>query len=892
MLIDAPLKFLGIEGNLASLGPIQGLLATRNQLGIVALLAIITFAIEAATRSVSRGLVIGSLVLGGLCLLLSRSPVALGATVAVAVAAIALALTRRVPAPRRAVVQWATLVAALVLGIVAWVLRSQIITLLSANSELNYRLSLWRGLWALIGVNPLEGWGWGRAVAPRAAAVHLLQGTREPSSAVNAYIDVWFQLGLAGIFIFAVLVGLAFVRSWFSRRSSPQHRLHLARTPARRAHRELSRREFDARRVRLADVRGVLRQGRARAQLAPRPHQLRARGARRASCGYDCAVTNFSRAPGIVLVLAGLASIAIGLDDGSLIPAWASAVAALTALLARRLPTSLSFALATGSFFAGELLMLRVTPTVGFGATVPNTLAWATVAIGVGVFAAVRPATRPLADRRSAILAVSASVAAVVLVATLLLAQVVPGALKLVWSMNGDAVNAMGFTRRMLVDGGIDPVSTPQPTPLPFAMAAANMEGGRTGIIQSLLLEHDVARTAQAWVFAIVLSCLLAGCIVARAAAAARLRWAAPVAAVASTAILSWYVLGVQFEFGFMNSAFAVTLLLCAWLVFSSGSGRAVVVITGLMVTALALLAVWSPLVVCIAGLGVVVLVRDGRSVIRAAPWKLVVAVAVTLLLLGYAATVTLPGFLGQSSALGSDGGFPAIGPASILVITALATLSAALVAQRGAQRDAAGLLAVIAGFSGGLGYLLLQRQGAVFGWGYYPAKFAWTTSILLVVVLTAFAVHLLARSTATAGWRALTTAIVGGVVASLLWGPVLPAAQVPLAGILAGTAFDNHEEAADIVFELAGTENGKDVLWRTTVGDFWPNTWLLQIDLPDGDPLKIYSTVVNLDPDQMCALVRGLGEGVVVHTSDPNAAGDLDAACPNAEYALVEGEY
>lgn len=214
VLIDAPLRFLAIEGNLASLGPIQGLLATRNQLGIVALLAIITFAIEAATRSVSRGLVIGSLVLGALCLLLSRSPVALGATVALAVAALALALTRRVPAHRRAVVQWATLVAALVLAIVAWVLRSQIITLLSASSELNYRLSLWRGLWALISVNPLEGWGWVGQWRPELQPFTYFSGAREPTSAVNAYIDVWFQLGLAGIFIFLVLVALAFTRSW------------------------------------------------------------------------------------------------------------------------------------------------------------------------------------------------------------------------------------------------------------------------------------------------------------------------------------------------------------------------------------------------------------------------------------------------------------------------------------------------------------------------------------------------------------------------------------------------------------------------------------------------------------------------------------------------------
>lgn len=214
VLIDMPLKFLAIEGNLASLGPIQGLLATRNQMGIVALIAIITFGIEFYTRSISRGLALGSLSLGALCLALSRSPVALGALIAVAIAVGALVLTRRVAAQRRVAVLWSTLGAAMVLAVVAWTVRTPIITLLSANSELSYRLSLWRGLWALIAVNPLEGWGWVGPWRPELQPFTLFTGPREPTSAVNAYLDVWFQLGLAGIFIFVVLVALAFTRSW------------------------------------------------------------------------------------------------------------------------------------------------------------------------------------------------------------------------------------------------------------------------------------------------------------------------------------------------------------------------------------------------------------------------------------------------------------------------------------------------------------------------------------------------------------------------------------------------------------------------------------------------------------------------------------------------------
>ena len=63
LLIDTPIPFLGVEGRLAELGPIQGIMGSRNQLGLVALLALITFGVEFVTRSVSRRTAVASLVL-------------------------------------------------------------------------------------------------------------------------------------------------------------------------------------------------------------------------------------------------------------------------------------------------------------------------------------------------------------------------------------------------------------------------------------------------------------------------------------------------------------------------------------------------------------------------------------------------------------------------------------------------------------------------------------------------------------------------------------------------------------------------------------------------------------------------------------------------------------
>ena len=44
--------------------------------------------------------------------------------------------------------------------------------------------------------------------------IFTIAGEREPTSAVNAYLDVLFQLGFVGLAVFVGLVLLTFTRSW------------------------------------------------------------------------------------------------------------------------------------------------------------------------------------------------------------------------------------------------------------------------------------------------------------------------------------------------------------------------------------------------------------------------------------------------------------------------------------------------------------------------------------------------------------------------------------------------------------------------------------------------------------------------------------------------------
>lgn len=215
ILLDLPIVFLGIQGDIASLGPIQGVFGSRNLLGFVALIALLTFIVEWRTRSVPRGRSIASVVLASLCIVLAGSPttwIALGASL---VALGALYGLRRVPATSRLRWQVALLATAVVVLVTGWVLRIRIIELLDARAEFDVRLEVWREVSRYLAANPLQGWGWMGRWPDSAPYVWIERAIgRDLSSALSAWIDAYFQVGVIGMLLFAALVGVALVRSW------------------------------------------------------------------------------------------------------------------------------------------------------------------------------------------------------------------------------------------------------------------------------------------------------------------------------------------------------------------------------------------------------------------------------------------------------------------------------------------------------------------------------------------------------------------------------------------------------------------------------------------------------------------------------------------------------
>lgn len=216
LLLDVPIGFLGIQGNIAQLGPIQGIFGTRNLLGFVAVLALITFLIEYRTQSVRLGVSVFSVVLAGGLAALSDSPTVLVLALAVGIAVAALALVRHAKPEGRSALQW-TLGGIVIAGLaIGYAARHPIIALLGAGSDFAMRVNLWNTMVDYLRSKPVQGWGWFGAWNPAEFPFSAINYTLRTSHAtgLNAYFDVLLQLGWIGLVLFAAMAGVALVRSW------------------------------------------------------------------------------------------------------------------------------------------------------------------------------------------------------------------------------------------------------------------------------------------------------------------------------------------------------------------------------------------------------------------------------------------------------------------------------------------------------------------------------------------------------------------------------------------------------------------------------------------------------------------------------------------------------
>ncbi|MGW9629809.1 O-antigen ligase family protein [Agromyces sp. NPDC055520] len=212
-----PMAFYWSRGLLFDGGPIEGIVASRNILGMIALLALIVFGALLAAGSVRRGSGIAWIVIAGGVLLLTRSATVMLVAIVVAVALGFALWARRVGPDRRARVYWTAVAAAaasVTLLIVFW---SRLLDVFGKSEDLTGRFDIWNSVIGLAAERPWFGWGWVGYWVPWVEPFNDLAVRKGVTylQAHNAWLDVWMQLGVFGVIAFAAIVIGALWRSWF-----------------------------------------------------------------------------------------------------------------------------------------------------------------------------------------------------------------------------------------------------------------------------------------------------------------------------------------------------------------------------------------------------------------------------------------------------------------------------------------------------------------------------------------------------------------------------------------------------------------------------------------------------------------------------------------------------
>lgn len=199
-------------------GRIQGIVGNANLLGFAALLAIIVFAIQLVDRRVGQAAGYGWLAAAALTFSFAGS-----STMIVAAAGAGIALGILLVAPRlgtraRIRLYAASAVTLAAGGALVVVFRDAVLGLLGRSGDLTNRVDIWAAVTELALERPWFGWGWVSYWAPWVEpfdGLAVIKGV-EYLQAHNAWLDVWLQLGVVGVVVFAVLVVTMLLRtvSW------------------------------------------------------------------------------------------------------------------------------------------------------------------------------------------------------------------------------------------------------------------------------------------------------------------------------------------------------------------------------------------------------------------------------------------------------------------------------------------------------------------------------------------------------------------------------------------------------------------------------------------------------------------------------------------------------
>lgn len=509
----------------------------------------------------------------------------------------------------------------------------------------------------------------------------------------------------------------------------------------------------------------------------------------------------------------------------------------------------------------------------------------------------------------------AAWVGGLVALATFLLAPLVPGSSRVSWAMLGDSASQLEYARLIISEGGLTPPPMENPVPLTPAIVAAVAAPGRPSTGSGTILSHDLGAYASTWAALIVTTCLLAGAIgYAIVKRSPRLGGVPARATIAATSLLplGWFWTGYPVKFGFVNAQVVFVVLLASILGYLGTQRRPG---TGLIIQLAAILLTlltWSPLAILPAALAIAQAIGALGSAAQWSRRNRAIGLAVAVGGLGGALWLGIPMLLAASGSLSVPGGlaeFPKPmlpATAAILIVVTLAGTSRARAERQ--DRIHHGLVGLALGALVGLVVVLVLSGTVSAPWSYYPHKYAWIATALLLTV----ALPQSAGAAARLPWARVRGALYGAgalaVAVSLglgsWWAPGylhFLRDSLPYVILVEDNLPDQNQSpdaVADAVISRVNLPR-LTIPWRSSIAnDYRASFWLIHLQIEDaqrrGDSGAMAElwTLANFHetPSDLCRLAEVVPQGLTVQTSNRAVAGELEALCPTADI-VVEGD-
>ncbi|MCU1441458.1 MAG: hypothetical protein JWP85_2455 [Rhodoglobus sp.] len=585
-----------------------------------------------------------------------------------------------------------------------------------------------------------------------------------------------------------------------------------------------------------------------------------------------------------------------GVLSGVGLPTWLVLIAAAipwVLWISRRVGGAIAFAAVVVLEFWLVLVVMMLTRALGLPILGTVVVVWAALGIA-GSLLCVRDGTA-LPGRRSLAIAFPALLGGLVWLGAMAASSVVPGASRLSWVMLGDSANNLLFARSVIYNGGIVVGPAENPVPLSSSLIAIVMAAGRGNVEGLDLTRHDLGAFAQTWGLLIALTCVTVGVVVGLIVSASTNR-ALPIAiasAGGSLIPLSWFYTGYPLEYGFFNTHVALPIVFASFVVYLKHERHPAISLALLGVASTLVLAVWSPLVLLPASLGVVVVVRGFRQLIASRGVPLLILIAGLGQLLIYGVAIVLPSLLYNASSLSAPGG--AFGFRKyLIVVVALAALVFSILAFRKLTNAVVlGAIALVAASAFGLGLLLFVSRNEPSPWTYYPLKFSWLAAMVMLIVAVGAMFAAVVRLASRAWVRAAGFAAVGAATAAfLVWAPASVGTGYswmnPIQRMVSGQFLGPGDLVADRILELSDPDQSH-FLWKT--GDEFEgsiNFWVMQLwsdSMNENLDLKYaaYGIYDHESVDELCRIIGLMGGGTIVHTSSDSVESDIRDTCPGS---------